>query len=50
MSPLSKSQNRRLASPKAATEALQNLVAGRDDAFILYRRFYSLWCENNAAL
>lgn len=50
MSPVSKVKLRRLASRRAARDLLQDLVAGKVDAYEAYRRLWGLWCSNNAAL
>jgi len=48
--PISKVELRRLASRRAARELLQNLMAGKADAYEAYRSLYGLWCSNNAAV
>ncbi len=50
MSPISKVTHRRVASRQAAREVLQDLVAGKIEPYLAYRRLYALWCGNNAAL
>jgi hypothetical protein len=50
VSPISKIKKRRIAFRRAAMEALQTLAGGQVDAYMTYRRLYSLWCGNNAAL
>jgi hypothetical protein len=50
VSPISKVDLRRLASRQAAKELLQNLVAGKADAYQAYRSLYGPWCGNNAAV
>jgi hypothetical protein len=50
VSPKSKVQNRRLASREAARGTIQDLVAGKADAYEAYRYLYRLWCANNEAL
>lgn len=50
MSPVSKVKLRRLAYRKAARETLEDLIAGKSEAYNAFRRLYGLWCVNNAAL
>jgi hypothetical protein len=50
VSAASQVERRRLASRQAAKELLEDLVAGKADAYEACRRLYGLWCANNAAL
>ena len=50
MSPVSKIELRRIASRKDARETLEDLIAGKAEAYVAFRRLYGLWCANNAAL
>lgn len=48
--PISQVERRRLACRQAARELLQDLVAGKTDAYQAYRSLYGLWCSDNAAV
>jgi hypothetical protein len=50
MAAISKVELRRLASRQAAKALLQDLLAGKADAYQIYRGLYGLWCGNNAAV
>jgi hypothetical protein len=50
MSPTSEIERRRIASRQEARELLESVAVGNTDPYMAYRRFYVLWCANNAAL
>jgi hypothetical protein len=50
MSPLRKSELRRVAAREKARELLTSLINGERDIYEAYRGLYGLWYSNNAAV
>ncbi len=48
--PLSRVQQRRLASRNEAKALLQQLLSEQSDVYLSFRQLYGLWCGNNAAV
>lgn len=50
MSPLRKTQIRKLAARETAKVLLASIVSGELEEYVGYRRLYGIWCSNNAAV
>jgi hypothetical protein len=50
MTPLKKTEARRIAARQKARKQLASIVSGDRDIYEAYRSLYALWCSNNASV